>query len=212
MGILIQEVQFHGDLPDLARIGAAITQLCGLPVTITDSSPDVKGTLYAMHARVAFDCHRSNTIEVFSYRPGAVRQLYAQVTANVPPDLAEPPRALLGVNEPEGTPSIHLRTYVGQEPTLLMVTTLALEALGGEIKRPVPEAARRTYSRLLTPAALKWRTRKLQALTVVAMIAFIVLLPINLLLMVPQLWRTRRRMDEVARSIDEKQRKKTGNP
>jgi hypothetical protein len=196
LGILIQELQFNGSTPDLARIGAAIVEVCGLPVVITESGPEVKGTLYALHARMAFDCDRSNTIDLFSYRPGAVRELYRQFTANIPPDLAQPPRALLGVNEPEGSPSIHLRTYVGLEPTLLMVTTLALEALGGEAKRHLSDEARRTYSRRLTSATLKWRTRKTQWISYVGMIAFVLLLPINLLLMVPQRWRMRRRVAE----------------
>ena len=76
MGVVVEEVRFAGSAPDVRLIATAITELCGLPVLATESPAEVKGVLCELHAHLAFSCAPRDEIEVYAYRPGAVRQFY----------------------------------------------------------------------------------------------------------------------------------------
>ena len=181
MGIAIQEVQFEGRAPVVLQIADAITRACGLRVIVAESSPEVKSELYELHANLAFECATQNTIEIFSYLPGSARELFGKLTAGTSPLLENQLQGMLsGLNEPPGCQSVHLRGFVGQEPTLFIMTTIALEKLGGQIKHPLSEELRRTYSGLLTPDLLQHRQRKTRRQVFRAMALFILLLPINI--------------------------------
>ena len=65
-----------------------------------------------------------------------------------------------GYHLTDETQVVHLEGYVCQDPTLWAVTLLALEALGGRVKEPIPEEFRREYGQPVTPAELARRRRK----------------------------------------------------
>src|SRR5262245_28205880 len=109
MTLVVQEVLFQGRAPEPARISEAITRLCGLPVALREARLDPEGGLYDLHAKVAFAADEQNSIEIYSYRPGAVREHHQQVTAGAPPLLGRQLRRMQGLDEPEGSQAVHLR-------------------------------------------------------------------------------------------------------
>src|SRR5262245_55255385 len=75
MGMVFGEVAFDGRAPELSRIADKITELSGLPVSVTESAADVKSDLYDMHTSLAFACAPEERLEAHTYLPGAVRKL-----------------------------------------------------------------------------------------------------------------------------------------
>src|SRR4051812_35007381 len=76
MGIVVAQVAFENQVPNLATIAATIARRTGLRVNVTNSPADIKGDLYDLHGNLAFACAPGETIEVRSYRPGAVKAFY----------------------------------------------------------------------------------------------------------------------------------------
>lgn len=165
MGITSQTVRFSDEPPNLEQIAAAMTRLCGLPVSVDDSSPAIKSDLYQIHATVRFACAPREHVEVYSYR--------ARVTAmapGLPMDLPEIARAtgidaarierLFPSSSPVDHRAVHLRGYVGEEGTLQDVAALALESLGGALARPMSAERRQRAAVPLTPALLRARHRR----------------------------------------------------
>lgn len=165
MGITSQTVRFTDGPPDLDQIAAAMTRLCGLPVSVDDSSPAIKSDLFEIHATLRFECAPREFVEVYSYR--------ARVTAKapgMPMDLREIARAtgidtarielLFPSSFPVDHRAVHLRGYVGEEGTLQDVAALALESLGGALARPMSEERRQRAAGRLTPASLRARHKR----------------------------------------------------
>lgn len=157
MGIVVTEVTFEGQAPQLSDIAGKITELCGLPLEVTESASDVKGDLYDLHGCLAFACDPKQHLKIHAYRGGAVRKFCEETLGNVPLPMA---RCVQGSNEPAGTQSVYLRGYIGQEPTLLITTALALEALGGRSKYAFGDDERLEYGTPITPERLVERRRK----------------------------------------------------
>ena len=156
MAIVVQEARFPSPLPDIGRIVGTITEICGLPVLVKESGSDIKGNLYELHAHLAFACAPKDHVEIYSYQSGAVQQSYKKMYADMG-EFAPKPK---GWDEPLGTQMIYLKIYLGQEPTLFHVAILALEKLGGELKKPISEDDRQAYGDTLTPAIFEKRLSK----------------------------------------------------
>lgn len=156
MGLVFDQVSFDGRAPELLRIAEKGTELCGLPIIVHESDAELKGELYDQHGHLAFGCAPQERLEISSYRPRAVRELYDQFTDGVELPID---RHVTGLNEPAGTQTIHLRGCVGLE-TLMGVTVLALEALGGRPLEPISDEMRSEYgTRLTEDTLLERRTR-----------------------------------------------------
>lgn len=175
MGIVFDEVVFQGRAPPLSAIVDKITELSGLPLTVTESGAGVKGELYELHGYLAFACAPEQQIEIHVYRDGAVQKLCKEMFGDVHLPIAQ---YVQGNNEPVGTQSVHLRGYLGQEPTLLIMTTLALEALGGSSRHPLGEEERRQFGTPISPAQLEERRRKVARQGWLLAVACLLLLPV----------------------------------
>lgn len=189
MGVVINEVAFQGRAPQLSDIADKITEVSGLPLSVTESGEDVKGDLYDLHGYLAFACAPEQQLEIHAYRGGAVRKLCEEMFGNVRLPIR---KCVQGTNEPAGTQSVYLRGYIGQELTLLATTTLALEALGGRPKHPVGDEERREYETPITPAQLEERRRKvakqMQPVAVVGLLLLPVMIPlwiVGIIVMMP---------------------------
>lgn len=178
MGVVVSEIVFDGEAPELSAIADKVAALSGLPLSVAEED----GDLYDLHAHLAFACAPQIQLEMHTYRAGAVKQLYQQTFGDVDLPIA---RCVQGLNEPAGTQAVYLRGYIGQEPTLLIVTILALEALGGRPRHPIGEEERRQYGSPITPAQLEERQRKLskqmRLIVVVGLLLLPVLLPLWLI-------------------------------
>jgi len=175
MGIVVNEVAFEGRAPQLSDIADKITELSGLPLSVTESGADVKGDLFDLHGYLAFACAAEQPLEIYAYRGRAVRDLCEEMFGNVRLPMT---KCVQGINEPAGTQSVYLTGYLGQEPTLLVATTLALEALGGRPKYPIGDEARREYGTPITPAQLEERRRKVAKQMRSAVMVGLLLLPV----------------------------------
>src|SRR5262245_7847264 len=133
MGIVIGDAIFDSQAPELSRIAEKIQELSGLAITVHESGPEIKGDLYDFHAQLAFTSAPKTQLEIRAYRPGAVKEFYQRAFG----DRELPfPKMIQGMNDPPNTQTIHLQGYIGQEPTLFVMTQLALEALGGRSSHP----------------------------------------------------------------------------
>jgi hypothetical protein len=83
-----------------------------------------------------------------------------------------------GVNEAAGTQTVYVQGYVGQEPTLLLATTLALESLGGRLGEPMSDELRREFGRVVSGDELRRRHRKVGRQGLMALAGGVLLLPV----------------------------------
>jgi hypothetical protein len=173
MGIVIQEITFDGRAPSLAQIAEKITALCGLPVMVTESNAEIKGDLYDLHGQIAFTGVPEEQINLWTYRPGTVRQFFQDAVGEV-----ELPSAqnVTSLTEAEGTQAVHLESFVGKEPTLFNTTVWALEALGGRSRQPVSNEVQ-AYRQPLTADELHERQRLVHKQVRNAMLVGCLLLP-----------------------------------
>jgi hypothetical protein len=175
MGVVVAEVVFDGQAPGLSRIAEKVTELSELALSVTESGADVKAGLYDLHASLAFVCAPKVRLELYSYRSGAVKEFYQQTFGDAGFPFA---RFTQGLNEPPGTQAVYLRGYVGQEPTLLVVTELALEALGGRPRESIPKEIRQEYGAPVSAAQLEERLRKVARQVWLGLLMGVVLLPL----------------------------------
>lgn len=133
MSIVREEITFDGRAPSLVRIAATMTELCGQPVTVTESDADIKGDLYDMHGHLALASAPQEQIKLWTYRPGTVRQFLQDNFGEVELPISQ----VVSLNEAEGTQVLHLECAVSVSPALLNTTMLALEELGGRFRPPV---------------------------------------------------------------------------
>ncbi len=213
MGIVIGEVVFVGKVPEPAAIQAAMTRQCGLPVIMTEGGPAITDDLYEFDGRLAFAAAASNSIEIFAYRPGAVRRLYNQLTADGELLPERQLKCITGWDQAPGTQSVHLRGYLGQEMTLFMVALITLESLGGRPKHPISERARRLCSGPISNEELARRIRKERSLSVAGTLISVAFLPLMLLqllcsiLILPvRLWKARRPVLQELQEYDQRRR------
>ena len=165
MGITAQSARFTDEPPQLAQIATAMTQLCGLAISVEDSSAASKSDLFEIHATLHFECAPREGVEVYSYRAHVRREIPA-----MPADLREiasvadfdtaAVERFFSAPLPVDHRAVHLRGYVGEEGTLQDVAALALESLGGALARPMSEERRRRASIRLTPDLLHARRRQ----------------------------------------------------
>lgn len=174
MGIVIQEVTFDAPAPAAEVIAARVTELVGLPVIVRESPPELRGALHDLHAQIAFQANPKAEVELTAYRAGAVKE-HLRLTGM---DAMSTASVVEGSKEAVGKQTVYVRGYVGQEPTLLLVTTLALEALGGQLREPMPDDVRREYSRSVSADELRRRHRKMQRQGLLKLAAGVLLLPV----------------------------------
>jgi hypothetical protein len=179
MGIVAGDAVFDGTAPQLQGIAEKVTELTGLAVEVTESDAEVKANLYDLHGYLAFACAPQSRIEVHAYRPGAVKELCEEMFGDADFPLA---RVVKGRNEAPGTQTVYLRGFIGQEMTLFFATELALEALGGRSKYPLPEDVRRECGTPISEAQLQERMRKtareMGSMFLVGLLLFPLLLPL----------------------------------
>ena len=157
-----------------AAIAARVTELVGLPLIVRDSQPEIRGTLHDLHSHIAFEAHPKAEIELTAYCAGAVKEHLRQTGVDAMPMA----NFVQGANESAGKQTVYVRGYVGQEPTLFLATTLALEALGGRLGEPIPEEIRREYGRSISSDELRRRHREAQNQGILRLVAGVLLLPI----------------------------------
>lgn len=174
MGIVVTEVIFDAPAPTATKIAARVEEIVGLPLVVRDSSPEIKGSLFDLDAQLAFAVYPRSQIEVTAYRAGAVREHLRLTGVDVMP-IAD---VVQGSNEATGQQTVYVEGYVGQEPTLLLATTFALETLGGRLGKPMPDHVRRDYGQSVSVDELRRRYRKVQRQGLLALAAGVVLLPI----------------------------------
>lgn len=158
MGMVFDEVTFDGRGPTVDELAAKITEICGLPVNVQAPGPGDLD-IYDQHAYLSFTATPEEQLEVISYRPGAAKKFYNDFMEGFE-DLPTAKYAV-GLNEPPGMQIVHLRSFVGHEPTLMMATVLALEALGGRPRSPITDDIRREYGTPITEVQLAERRKKL---------------------------------------------------
>ena len=174
MALLIFNFEFDYPAPKPDILVAQISKTSGLPVSIVSADND---ELHELSLLVAFDQFPKNTLELYAYRPGAIKK-------NNDKELKETgfdhnwPIPVEGSDEVEGRQRIYINGYVGQEPTLMLATAIALEDLGGVGSEPVPDDEKSNFP--ITSRELKRRSRKHQILIILFWLKSIVLLPITI--------------------------------
>lgn len=153
MGMMFANVTFEGHAPPLSVICARISEICSLPVVVLDTDA---GDCRELDATIAFECNQELTLQLTAYRQGAVAQ-FCDETFDDASHRALMKNMVQGANEPAGTQTVYLRGYIGQEPTLMATTEIALQELGGTPSSPVSSADRNEYGRPVTEAELQKR-------------------------------------------------------
>ena len=174
MGVTVEEVVFAYPAPSAGAISTRVAERTGLPVTVAEDSPDDRRDLYDLRADLAFAAHPKSPVQVTAYRPGAVRNHLRRTGMDRSP-LA---RVVQGANEADGTQTVHVRGYVGQEPTLFVAVTLALESLGGRCSRPVSDDWQRDYAGPVSADELARRVRRVERQGKLTLAMFVLLLPV----------------------------------
>lgn len=141
---MIGAATFPDGAPSLDAICEQITAISSLPVVVLESDAD---ELYTLRAKIAFEHMPDNTLSLKVERRGAIA------------------RVIHGDTTPEpttGPQEVHLRLFVGQEPTLMRTTQLALEALGGRPRTPLSDEDRATFGQPIESTELDAREHKLR--------------------------------------------------
>ena len=172
--LVFSEVTFDGQAPDLLRIADKIKELSGLEMSVQKKDHDDQAKMYEIDARLAFAVAPEEQIELQVYCPGAARTFYDQTFQGVPQPME---KFVIGLNEPAGTQTVFLRSHALFEPTLLMATILALEALGGQARHPLPEELRLEYCKPLSLEEFGHRRRKRRKQNQLAFLFYLVMIP-----------------------------------
>jgi hypothetical protein len=154
MALVMAEAHFPGDPPSLEAIAERVTARSGLRA-VAEPLEDTAG-FYRLYGRVGFACAPQTAVKVSCY---SSEQRQRNVELFVEAGLVSP--------EAKKTPLrpgsvVHLKSFVGVEPTLLFQTELALEELGGTLREPFPEDMRQEYGGPLTEAELLRRIEEVQ--------------------------------------------------
>lgn len=154
MGICTQVFTFDAPPPLLAEVAESVGQLTGLEVNLTDSSRATCGELYEWHGYLAFARIPKHLVEVYAYRPGQA-----------------------GGDE-TGRQAVHVRDFLGGEPTLFYAAACALEHLDGQRVLPLSDEARRLGSARVTVDELDRRVRTQSRQTAGVVVLFLLMLPL----------------------------------
>jgi hypothetical protein len=196
MGLVMSQVYFPGQVPSLEELAARVTARSGLLVRAEPS--ELQDGFYQVHGRLEFTCLPGLWVEVYCYTQEQ-RQRNVEMFVDfglVSPEARHAPR-------PPGA-TVHVKTFVGVEPTLFFHTVLALQDLGGELSESFHEVARSEYGQPLTEAELLRRVRDAQAamrpVFWVSALLMPLLLPVHIawtLVRLPwMLWKARRLLRE----------------
>ena len=177
MPLVLSQVVFDERAPELARIAEQVSEISGLPTSITDLSIVGNDDVSEFHGNLAFACEPHSGIELRAYRVGAMKKFYHETVGD--PGLRYPmARFVQGLNEPTGTQAVHLSGHTGQDFTLFTVTLLALEKLGGRLRHPISDEDRRIYSTPITVSQLEDRCRKARRKAQIRAAVTFLLLPV----------------------------------
>lgn len=157
MGRLHTEFLFDGHAPDLGAIIGALERLSGLSVT-TEVLPEEADSPRQINARLAFECAPEEELEIYTYRPGGVKEFCNKMFDD--PVLRSMAATVEGMNEPPGKQAVYLTGFVGQELSLFNYATCALETLGGQSREMLLDNERATYQSPMTADELRRRHRK----------------------------------------------------
>jgi hypothetical protein len=181
MGLISQSVMFEGPAPSLAQIVEKIVAIAGLPLNVEESSSEIKGGVFDLHATIGFAALPSHSIKIYTYRKRAVQKIIAQTGLSAP-GLA---KVVEGANERPGTETICLQAYHGQDLTAMDVATLALESLGGQPRKPISPEMRKQYSKPLSAARFRARAYSIRTMNLALFLGYavcaVVLSPLILL-------------------------------
>jgi hypothetical protein len=183
MGLVLGEVSFPEQPPSLEALAARITARSGLPVRAEPAASEPGW--YRLHGRLSFACVPELGVEVYSY---SEEQRQRNVAMFVEFGLVSP-----AARQAPLRPGcvVHVKSYVGVEPTLFLQTELALEDLGGTLSEPFTEDVRREYGGPITEEELRRRIGAAHRhFFVLGCLLNLLLLPIQLpFLIVGILWR-----------------------
>jgi hypothetical protein len=158
LGLVTQSVEFEGPAPPLLSIVDKIVEIGGLPLQVEESTPEIRADLYDQYARIGFACLTAHDIKIYTYLDGAVKNFLERSGMNKLPIA----KVMVGANERPGSQTVYLEAYRGQDLTIMDVTVLALESLGGRPRvAPSPEV-REKYAKPLTEAQLIVRKQSLR--------------------------------------------------
>jgi hypothetical protein len=151
MALVLGEVSFPERPPSLEALAEKMTARGGLPVRAepVESEPG----WYRLHGRLSFACLPGLSVEVYCY---SEEQRRRNVEMFVEFGLVSPKA---GEEPLQPGCVVHVRSYLGVEPTLFFQTELALEELGGTLREPFDEETRRQYGGPLSEDELLRRVR-----------------------------------------------------
>ncbi len=185
-------------------------EICGLEVVPIDDGEEIaEEAVKEMHARLAFACLPEHTLCIYTYRPGAVRQQVREML-----DQEWIADTVQGANETEGSQTVYLQGYVGEEATLITVTLLALEVLGGEVAAGIDAENRGKCDRTISVDELRQRHRQMAKLRHRLALGFLLSLPLlvpvfllgclgKMITMPYRLWKAYRQVDAMENGMDE---------
>ncbi|MGB0561648.1 MAG: hypothetical protein ACPGVO_07560 [Spirulinaceae cyanobacterium] len=174
MGIAKTCVTFQNHVPDLFDICSKITDICSLPVSVLES-----GTceLHELDAKIAFECAQGLPLEIYTYQPGAIK-FYDHARAQDDLVYRTFAQNVEGADELPGTQTVYLQGYLGQEPTLMLTTQIALETLGGTSINAITDDDRQKYGRPISESELTERCEEIECQTKKTALILILMLPL----------------------------------
>jgi hypothetical protein len=173
MGLVSTDVKFEGKAPPLSRIVEKIKEIGGLPLVVEESNSEIRGDLYDLHERIGFACLANHDIKIYSYRDGAVKKFLEQSGMSKMPVA----NVVEGAREPTGTQTVYLEGYMGQDLSIMDVTILALESLGGHPRIAPTREVREKYAKPLAEQQLNQRKRSLRLRGIASAIVAVLALP-----------------------------------
>lgn len=153
MGMMFGTSHFSDTPPQLTEICERMEAICGLPVLVHEKD---SGPGYVYEATIAFAANPDLELKISLSDREAMRQNIDE-TCDDPVLRSMMKNTVQGANAPPGTNSVHLQGYLGQEVTLMMVTLLALESLGGVTDQPFSKEERQEFERFISEEELEAR-------------------------------------------------------
>jgi hypothetical protein len=171
MGLLMNEVSFNGQAPNLNCIVNKITEISGLEISIEDDRDSYRN----LNVRLSFSNTPDNQLKISTTVSRIDLDPHSHSTSYIPRSSASEENEFIDYQ------TVCLHMYVGQEATLLYIATIALEELGGYSRYPLSEEMRQQYSTRITSSELERRYQ----LNGVAIIGFYIILLVSLPLLIP---------------------------
>jgi hypothetical protein len=170
-------VSFEGPAPGLSRIAEKIAELSGLEVSVEEPGDEVMADLYDLYGDLSFKCDPQDQLNIWVYRPRAVRDNYVETFGDS--GLALPiANCMVGLNEPAETQAVYLDHRRDRVGALHSATMLALEALGGHASPAITEDARRRLAAPISASELLRQRRKVRNRSLFQGVILVLLLPV----------------------------------